>query len=175
MESAEALFPRHARGAVKAALRDTRVVVINGARQTGKSTLARLVISEYPGSELRYLDEAPLRDAAQADPGRFVPHDGLLVIDEVQRVPDLFLAIKHEVDIDLRPGRFLLTGSARLLGLRDIPDLLPGRSETVELSPLSQGEIDQRPDSFIDAVFQDGMEVGVPPHRDPANWLTCAA
>jgi len=112
---------------------------------------------------LRYLDEAPLRDAAQADPGRFVPHDGLLVIDEVQRVPDLFLAIKHEVDIDLRPGRFLLTGSARLVGLRDIPDLLPGRSETVELSPLSQGEIDQRPDSFIDAVFQDGMEVGVPP------------
>ncbi len=112
---------------------------------------------------MRYLDEAPLRDAAQADPGPFVPHDGLPVIDEVQRVPDLFLAIKHEVDIDPRPGRFLLTGSARLVGLRDIPDLLPGRSETVELSPLSQGEIDQRPDSFIDAVFQDGMEVGVAP------------
>jgi len=53
--------------------------------------------------------------------------------------------------------------SARLVGPRDIPDLLPGRSETVELSPLSQGEIDQRSDSFIDAVFQDGMEVGVPP------------
>lgn len=71
-----------------AALADTRVVVVNGARQTGKSTLAKLVMPEYPGSELRYLDEAPLREAAQADPGSFVHHDGLLVIDEVQRVPD---------------------------------------------------------------------------------------
>ena len=162
MDSSGALFPRHAWRAVTAALADTRVVVINGARQTGKSTLARLVMSEYPGSELRYLDEAALRDAAWADPGLFVRHDGLLVIDEVQRVPDLFLAIKHEVDIDPRPGRFLLTGSARLVGLRDIPDLLPGRSETIELSPLSQGEIDQDPDGFIDAVFARGAQTRVP-------------
>ncbi|HUJ05844.1 MAG TPA: ATP-binding protein [Streptosporangiaceae bacterium] len=163
MEPAQELFPRHAWRAVNAALHDTRVVVINGARQAGKSTLARLVMSEYPGSELRYLDEAPLRDAAQADPGLFVRHDGLLVIDEVQRVPDLFLAIKHEVDIDPRPGRFLLTGSARLAGLRAIPDLLPGRSETIELSPLSQGEIDNRPDGFIDAVLEHGSGIRVPP------------
>jgi predicted AAA+ superfamily ATPase len=95
--------------------------------------------------------------------GLFVRHDGLMVIDEVQRVPDLFLAIKHEVDIDPRPVRFLITGSARLVGRRDIYDLVPGRSERVELSPLSQGEIDQRPDSFIDAAFHDGVEVGVPP------------
>jgi uncharacterized protein len=163
MEPVGALFPRHATRVVTAALADTRVVVLNGARQTGKSTLARLVMSEYPGSELRYLDQAPLRAAAQADPGLFVRHDGLLVIDEVQRVPDLFLAIKHEVDIDPRPGRFLLTGSARLGGLRDIPDLLPGRSETIELSPLSQGEIDQSPDGFIDAVFQHGVEIRAAP------------
>jgi len=163
MEPVGVLFPRHAWRVVMAALADTRVVVINGARQTGKSTLARLVMSEYPESELRYLDEAPLRNAAHADPGLFVRHDGLLVIDEVQRVPDLFLAIKHEVDIDPRPGRFLLTGSARLVGLRDIPDLLPGRSETIELSPLSQGEIDQSPDGFIDAVFARGVEIGVAP------------
>lgn len=163
MQPPHELFPRHALRAVNAALRDTRVVVINGARQTGKSTLARLVMSEYPGSELRYLDEAPLRGAAEADPGQFVRHDGLLVIDEVQRVPDLFLAIKHEVDIDPRPGRFLLTGSARLAGLRDVPDLLPGRSETIELSPLSQGEIDHRPDGFIDAVFLRGVASSVPP------------
>ncbi|HEY3907204.1 MAG TPA: ATP-binding protein [Streptosporangiaceae bacterium] len=163
MEQVEGLFRRHARQAVTEALADTRVVVINGARQTGKSTLARLVMSEHPGSELRYLDELPLREAAQADPGLFVRHDGLLVIDEVQRVPELFLAIKHEVDIDPRPGRFLLTGSARLVGLRDIPDLLPGRSETVELSPLSQGEIDEGPDGFVDAIFRHGVEVSVRP------------
>ncbi|MGI9006248.1 MAG: ATP-binding protein [Streptosporangiaceae bacterium] len=155
------LIPRHAQTAVAAALADTRVVVINGARQTGKSTLARLVMAGFPGSELRFLDDAPIRAAAQADPGFFVRHSGLLVIDEVQRVPDLFLAIKHEVDIDPRPGRFLLTGSARLVGLRDIPDLLPGRSETIELGPLSQGEIDHGPDGFVAAVIQHGVQLQV--------------
>jgi len=156
------LIPRHAQTAITAALSDTRVVVINGARQTGKSTLARLVMADFPGSELRFLDEAAVRAAALADPALFVRHSGLLVIDEVQRAPDLFLAIKHEVDTDPRPGRFLLTGSARLTGLRDIPDLLPGRSETIELYPLSQGEIDRRPDGFVAAVLRHGVALRVP-------------
>ena len=162
MPPTEHLIPRHAQRSVSAALADTRVVVINGARQTGKSTLARLIAASSPGSELRFLDEAPVRAAAQADPSLFVRHDGLLVIDEVQRVPDLFLAIKHEVDLDTRPGRFLLTGSARLLGLNEIPDLLPGRAETVELSPLSQGEIDGSPDGFVEAIFRHGVNMRVP-------------
>jgi predicted AAA+ superfamily ATPase len=162
MPTAEQLFPRRAQRGVSAALADTRVVVINGARQTGKSTLARIVAATFPGSEFRYLDEAPVRAAAQADPSLFVRHDGLLVIDEVQRVPDLFLAIKHDVDVDSRPGRFLLTGSARLLGLQEIPDLLPGRTETIELSPLSQGEIDRSPDGFVEAVLRHGTDVRVP-------------
>ena len=72
------------------------------------------------------------------------------------------LAIKHEVDQDPRPGRFLLTGSARLLALQSIPDLLPGRSETVELWPLSQGEIQRSRESFVDAVFQRGAHVAFP-------------
>lgn len=145
-----------------AALSDTRVVVINGARQAGKSTLARLVMRGHPRGELRYLDEAAVRSAAQADPAAFVRHGGLLVIDEVQRVPDLMLAIKHEVDIDPRPGRFLLTGSARLFALRDIPDLLPGRSETIELWPLSQDEIGRAKYIFVDAVFEQGPDIPVP-------------
>jgi len=160
--AAEHLFPRHAKRSISAALADTRVVVINGARQTGKSTLARLIAAASPGSELRYLDEVPVRAAAQADPSLFVRHDGLLVIDEVQRVPDLFLAIKHEADTDPRPGRFLLTGSARLPGLQEIPDLLPGRAETIELSPLSQGEIDRSPDGFVEALFRHGVNIRVP-------------
>jgi predicted AAA+ superfamily ATPase len=162
VQPAISLIPRHAQTAITAALSDTRVVVINGARQTGKSTLARLVMADFPGSELRFLDEAPVRAAALADPALFVRHSGLLVIDEVQRAPDLFLAIKHEVDTDPRPGRFLLTGSARLTGLRDIPDLLPGRSETIELYPLSQGEIDRRPDGFVAAVLRHGVALRVP-------------
>src|SRR5262245_273558 len=129
MHESDELVPRRANHGVRAALEDTRVVVLNGARQTGKSTLATLVRRDHPGSELRYLDDAATRSAAATDPAGFVRHDGLLVIDEVQRVPDLLLAIKHEVDVDPRPGRFLLTGSARLFALQDIPDLLPGRSE----------------------------------------------
>ena len=162
MSPTEHLLPRHAQRSIFSALADTRVVVLNGARQTGKSTLARIVAAAFPGSELRYLDEAPVRAAAQADPSLFVRHDGLLVIDEVQRVPDLFLAIKHEVDTDPRPGRFLLTGSARLLGLHEIPDLLPGRAETIELSPLSQGEMDRTPDGFVEAIFRHGVSIRVP-------------
>jgi hypothetical protein len=162
MASPDQLLPRHAYQRVAAALADTRVVVLNGARQTGKSTLARLVMDDEPTAQLRYLDEAAVRAAASADPAVFVRHDGLLVIDEVQRVPDLLLAIKHEVDIDNRPGRFLLTGSARLFAMQEIPDLLPGRSETVELWPLSQGEIDRTPDNFVAKVFERGADLPVP-------------
>ena len=96
-----------------------------------------------------------MRAAAEADPSAFVRHDALLMIDEIQRVPELPLAIKREVDRDTRPGRFLLTGSAQLLGLRDLPDALPGRTENIELWPLSQGEIDSAPDGFVDAGVSD--------------------
>lgn len=145
------------------ALADTRVVVINGARQTGKSTLARLVLDRTPAGHAYYLDDAAARDAAHADPTSFVQHDGLLLIDEIQRAPELMLAIKFEVDLDPRPGRFLLTGSARLLGLRNLPDALPGRSETIELWPLSQGEIDGAPDGFVDAAFRRGPALRIDP------------
>jgi uncharacterized protein len=77
-----------------------------------------------------------------------------MLIDEVQRVPGLWLAIKNIIDRDPRPGRFILTGSARLLALQSLPDALPGRSETIELWPLSQGEIDSELDGFVDAVFR---------------------
>jgi predicted AAA+ superfamily ATPase len=153
------LLPRQALSHVVAALDDTRVVVLNGARQTGKSTLAQVVLERRQEAEFRFLDDLSVRSAAQADPASFVRHPGLLVIDEVQRVPELMLAIKHEVDTDPRPGRFLLTGSARLFGLKDIPDILPGRSETIELWPLSQGEIDQDEDGFVDAVFTGGTDL----------------
>lgn len=152
------LLPRHATAAVEAALTDTRVVLVNGARQCGKSTLVG-ELSEERGGVWRSLDRAVTREAAQFDPTSFVRDDELLVIDEVQRVPELLLAIKEVVDADPRPGRFLLTGSARLLGLRGVPDALPGRMETIELWPLSQGEIDGRPDGFVDAVFDRGPDL----------------
>lgn len=159
MSAGEKLYPRLAKAVVADALRDTRVVVINGARQTGKSTLARLVAAGRADVHVRYLDDAGTRSAAAADPTAFVRHDGLMVVDEVQRVPDLMLAIKNVVDHDFRPGQFLLTGSARLLALHSIPDLLPGRSETVELWPLSQGELAGCRDSFVERVFEEGPDV----------------
>ncbi|MGP4101997.1 ATP-binding protein [Nonomuraea sp. KM90] len=137
------------------ALRDTRVVLINGARQCGKSTLVRL-LAKNQEAEWRNLDTAVTRQSALADPDGFVSFPDLMVIDEIQRVPDLVLAIKAQVDQDPRPGRYLLTGSSRLLGLRDLPDTLPGRMETIELWPFAQGEIDGTADRFVDAIFSEG-------------------
>jgi predicted AAA+ superfamily ATPase len=153
-----AFVPRHAASAIAEALADTRVVLVNGARQVGKSTLVRAVAGER-AAEWRNLDLPQDRQSALADPVGFVSFDGLTVIDEIQRAPELLLAIKATVDADPRPGRFLLTGSSRLLGLRDLPDTLPGRMETIELWPFSQGEIDSAPDSFIDTVFRLGPAV----------------
>jgi predicted AAA+ superfamily ATPase len=93
------------------------------------------------------------------------------VIDEVQRVPELMLEIKASVDRDPRPGRFLLTGSARILGLRGVPDALPGRMETIELWPLSQGEIDERPDGFVDAIFELGPSLRNDSQENRAGYV----
>ncbi|MEU7740336.1 ATP-binding protein [Nonomuraea sp. NPDC049158] len=137
------------------ALTDTRVVLVNGARQCGKSTLVR-VVAKGRTAEWRDLDTVINRQAATTDPEGFVAFPELMVIDEIQRVPDLLLAIKAQVDQDPRPGRYLLTGSSRVLGLRGLPDTLPGRMETIELWPFSQGEIDGTPDGFVDALFAEG-------------------
>lgn len=148
-------IPRRATHLVEDALRDTRVVTINGARQVGKSTLSKTVLRDHPGSRERRLDDATDREAAISDPTRFVSHNGLLAIDEIQRVPDLILSIKAEVDRDPSPGRFLLTGSSRLLGLRSLPDALVGRMETIELWPFSQGELERTNEQFIDRIFDE--------------------
>ena len=146
---------RHAEKAVITALRDTRVVLVNGARQAGKSTLVKKVLRTHEGARWRTLDDGVTLAAARADPARFVQHDDLLAIDEIQRAPELMLAIKAAVDRDERPGGFLLTGSARVLGLKALPDSLVGRMETVELWPFSQGELEARVDRFVDTVFDD--------------------
>ena len=148
------VIPRHASNAVTEALADTRVVLLNGARQSGKSTLVRVITKDH-GAEWRNLDNGLTRQAALADPTGFVDFPDLLVIDEIQRAPELLLAIKEQVDADPRPGRYLLTGSARVLGLRALPDTLAGRMETIELWPFSQGEIGGTRDAFIDAARYD--------------------
>ncbi|WP_329066978.1 ATP-binding protein [Amycolatopsis sp. NBC_01480] len=152
------LLARRAEASVSAAMADTRVILVNGARQAGKSTLAGLIAGRS-SVEVRNLDRPQDLEAAQTDPSGFVDFDQLMVIDEIQRAPELFLAIKATVDADPRPGRFLLTGSSQVLALRGLPDTLPGRSETIELWPLSQGEIDGTPDAFVDAAFALGPDL----------------
>ncbi|MGV8850319.1 MAG: ATP-binding protein [Propionibacteriaceae bacterium] len=164
------LIPRRAAGAIEAALSDTRVVLVEGARQCGKSTAVGQIASAR-GAAWRTLDNASLRQAAQFDPVSFVRSDSMLVIDEVQRAPDLLLAIKETVDADPRPGRFLLTGSARVLGLRALPDALPGRMETIELWPLSQGEIDSTGDHFVEDIFEAGPELTVTAHLTRDDYV----
>jgi uncharacterized protein len=134
-------------------------ILINGARQAGKSTLTRLAADGWPGTVVRLLDDAATLRAAQDDPAGFVDHDGLVVIDEIQLAPELLRAIKVLVDTDPRPGRFLLTGSSRVLALRGLPDALPGRMEIIELWPFSQGEMKGGPDRFIDAAFRHGAGI----------------
>ncbi|WP_409185249.1 ATP-binding protein [Amycolatopsis sp. VS8301801F10] len=152
------LLGRRAQDLVAEALGDTRVVLINGARQAGKSTLARMIANDS-SVEVRNLDHPQDLAAARADPSGFVDFDRLMVIDEIQRAPELFLPIKAAVDADPRPGRYLLTGSSQILALRGLPDTLPGRSETLELWPLSQGEIDGTRDDFVDAAFALGPDL----------------
>jgi predicted AAA+ superfamily ATPase len=141
------------------ALADTRVVLVNGARQAGKSTLTRLAAHRRAATVIRLLDDPATLQSAKDDPTDFVDHEGLMVIDEIQLVPELLRPIKVTVDLDPTPGRFLLTGSSRVLALRTLPDALPGRMEVIELWPFSQGEIAGEPDRFIDAAFRHGPRI----------------
>ena len=115
------------------------VVAVTGARQTGKSTLVRNLL---PGDRPYFsLDDLDVREQAERTPDDLVRRAERLVLDEVQRVPDLLLAIKRAVDEDRRPGRFVLTGSANLLLMRRISESLAGRAAYLALWPLTRREV----------------------------------
>jgi uncharacterized protein len=152
------IYPRYIQPRVMAALADTPVVLLSGPRQAGKTTLVR----QLAGTERRYLtlDDEVTRLAAKEDPVGLIRSIDSAVIDEVQRAPDLLLAIKKAVDEDRRPGRFLLTGSANLMALPSIADSLAGRMETLVLLPLAQCEITPKPESslaWLDTIFEGGL------------------
>ena len=135
------MFPRHIEPLLSEALADTPVVLLNGARQTGKSTLVQ-GLAERQGRRYLTLDDRVVLAAARADPAGFVAGlSGPVVMDEIQRAPALFLDIKAAVDRDRSPGRFLLTGSANVLLLPALADSLAGRMEILTLCPLSGGEM----------------------------------
>jgi len=145
------LYPRRIEPRITEAMLDTPVVLLAGPRQAGKTTLVR----QMADKGLRYLtldDELTLLSARE-DPVGMIRSLDRAVIDEIQRAPQLLLAIKKSVDEDRRPGRFLLTGSANLMALPTVADSLAGRMETLSLLPLSQSEIEGHSANWIDSVF----------------------
>jgi predicted AAA+ superfamily ATPase len=130
-----------------------------GPRQSGKSTLAQEFTSQIEGAPYRTLDDGITLAAARDDPAGFVDSEAsTLIVDEVQRAPDLLREIKASVDRDRRPGRFVLTGSADVLTLPRVAETLAGRMEVLRLWPLSQGEIEGHRDAFLDTLRDGRVE-----------------
>lgn len=153
------VFKRNLSQSVNEALGDTPVVMLIGARQVGKSTLAKSLFSATYEPEYLTFDDATVLAAAKQDPTAFLEAAKKPVIfDEIQRVPELFLPIKTFVDRKREPGAFLLTGSANVLLLPTVADSLAGRMEVLTLRPLSQGEIEGTCENFIDRVTADTFE-----------------
>ena len=145
------MYPRFVERRIREALEDTRVVLVCGPRQSGKTTLAQQIASD--AIPFFTLDDATAFEAASTDPVGFVRGIDCAVIDEVQRAPGLILAIKATVDADRRPGRFLLTGSADLMTLPRVADSLAGRMGIIRLLPLAQAELRGAAPDFLDKAF----------------------
>jgi uncharacterized protein len=137
-------------------LGDTPIVLLQGPRQSGKSTLVQSLAAS-PDDPRPYitLDDTTVLAAARSDPEAFVMQHERVAIDEVQRAPELFPALKRSVDRDRRPGRFLLTGSANILLLPRLSESLAGRIEILSLAPLAQRECAGLNGSCIDELFAD--------------------
>lgn len=155
------LYPRYIRPKVMEALADSPVVLIHGPRQSGKTTLARLVGDELGFAYLSFDDDVQ-RAAAQSDPLGYVADlQEQVILDEVQRVPELFTSLKAAVDARRKPGRFILTGSASVLLIPRLADSLAGRMDILRLHPLAQAELAGTDAGFLSALFGDGFKTGV--------------
>ena len=147
------IYNRFQKSLVEKALGVRRVLLLTGARQCGKTTLAKMMISDE--RNYRTLDDPTLQKAAGIDPYGFIKHNDLtLIIDEVQRVPNLLQAIKKVVDEDNRPGQYLLIGSANIQSLPGVTESLAGRIHKIRLRPLTQGEILGIQPVFLEKAFQ---------------------
>ncbi len=152
------MYRRNVTGRLCASLEDSPVVFLQGARQTGKSTLVKWLAGEQHPARYLTLDDPMVLVAAQGDPVGFISEfREPIIIDEVQRAPGLFQAIKRAVDRERCPGQFLLTGSADALLLPRVGEALTGRVELVTLRPLSQGELEGVVEGFVDAVFEEHL------------------
>lgn len=163
-------YPRELAKRIVPAMSDTPVVLINGPRQSGKTTLAQQYDPRFPYFTL---DDDNLLNAARQDPIGFISNIDQGIIDEVQRAPDILRAIKLSVDRNRKPGRFLLTGSANLLALPQIGDSLAGRMEILTLLPLSLAEIKRRENTFLmNAQIKNWPQI--PTEKKPFDCISFA-
>lgn len=138
------------------ALKDRPCILINGPRQCGKSTLTGVIAEVYKKTSYITLDDEGILLTAKKDPKGFIDSIGdRVVIDEIQRAPELLLPIKISIDKNRKPGRFILTGSANVYLLPSVSESLAGRIEILSLYPFSQGELIQRKEVFIDRLFSN--------------------
>jgi uncharacterized protein len=166
------MYPRNLLICLKEAVADTPVVLVNGARQTGKSTLVQALADDGFNARYLTLDDATALAAARSSPEDFVAGlDGPVILDEVQRAPELFVALKAAIDRARRPGRFLLTGSADVLMLPRVSESLAGRMEVLTLWPLSQGEIEGVREGFVDALFSRTLPAFTGPPLDRSELV----
>lgn len=135
-----------------ARLTEEPVVVLNGPRTVGKSTLLAQLGRQLARPVLD-CDEPAVRAGVRDDPGRFVDSPDTVLIDEYQHVPELLDAIKAELNRDLRPGRYVLAGSTRYSTLPRAGQALTGRVDVVPVLPLSQGEIDGTEERFVHSLL----------------------
>lgn len=149
--------PRHALDQILVSLRQARVVLLNGPRQAGKTTLVRELLYPLVGGTFATLDDETQLDACLADPRTFLDRPGPVIVDEFQHAGDRLLrAVKALVDEDTRPGQFILTGSTRFLTLPTISESLAGRVHLIDLWPFTQGEAQELghdADSLLPRLF----------------------
>src|SRR6185437_6214086 len=136
------------------------VLVLNGPRTVGKSTLLSQLAGRL-GRPIIDCDDPATRSAVRADPGRFIESDDTVLIDEYQHVPEILDAIKSQLNRDLRPGRYVLAGSTRYASIPAAAQALTGRVDIIPVLPLTQGEIDGIPEAFVTRLL-DGADIETP-------------
>ena len=168
------VVPRRLERVIDDLMSEEPVVILQGPRAVGKSTLLGRLAAAADATVID-LDDLATRGAVEADPGRFAEGPSPVLVDEIQHVPQMLDAIKAELNRDLRPGRFVITGSTNYASLPDAARRLTGRAHTVDVLPLSQGEIAKHDETFVAKLIDDPETLmGSQSHTDRGAYVARA-